>query len=156
MIYNQHINGLVTRCSSRKAKSAEPIGERALSMLGVRVLALHLAATKPKARSTNGFFAFCLTRQGALANNLHGLNPKNTAPITPVGKRRTALVWRLLKSKVQRWNKALLISEQTRHTHLVYFFKYMETDGLDLGLSTLGEPMPEEVRLRLAQLRGRN
>jgi hypothetical protein len=143
MMYNKNINGLVTRCSSRKAKSAEPIGERALSMLGVRVLALHLAATKPKARSTNGFFAFCLTRQGALANNLHGLNPKNTAPITPVGKRRTALVWRLLKSKVQRWNKALLISEQTRHTHLVYFFKYMETDGLDLGLSTLGEPMPK-------------
>ena len=96
-MYNKNINGLVTRCSSRKAKSAEPIGERALSMLGVRVLALHLAATKPKARSTNGFFAFCLTRQGALANGLHGLNPINTALISPVSKKRPALIERLVK-----------------------------------------------------------
>ena len=141
MIYTFNHQWIGNPLKFNTTKSAEPIGERALSKLKVRGVAPLYAATKPKARSTNGFFAFCLTRQGALANNLHGLNPKNTAPITPVGKRRTALVWRLLKSKVQRWNKALLISEQTRHTHLVYFFKYMETDGLDLGLSTLGELM---------------
>lgn len=41
---------------------------------------------------------FCvLDRQGALANGLHGLNPTNTAPISPVGKRRPALVKRLVK-----------------------------------------------------------
>ena len=91
----------------------------------------------------SGFFVTETAVRARQLNGLHGLNPRNTAPTTPVGKRRTALVWRLLKSKVQRWNKALLISEQTRHTHLVYFFKYMETDGLDLGLSTLGEPMPK-------------
>ena len=109
-------------------------------------LAVALAKSQDH-RASCGVFAFGdLDRQGALANGLHGLNPRNTAPTTPVGKRRTALVWRLLKSKVQRWNKALLISEQTRHTHLVYFFKYMETDGLDLGLSTLGEPMPKRNR----------
>jgi len=78
-------------------KSAEPIGERALSKLKVRGVAPLYAATKPKARSTNGFFAFCLTRQGALANGLHGLNPKNTALISPVSKKRPALIERLVK-----------------------------------------------------------
>jgi hypothetical protein len=117
------------------------VRQQARFLIRVNRLAVALAKSQDH-RASCGVFAFGdIDRQGALANNLHGLNPKNTAPITPVGKRRTALVWRLLKSKVQRWNKALLISEQTRHTHLVYFFKYMETDGLDLGLSTLGEPM---------------
>jgi len=55
------INGLVTRCSSVQ-RSAEPIGERASSKLKVRGTAPLYAATKPKARSTNGFFAFCRAR----------------------------------------------------------------------------------------------
>ena len=55
-------------------------------------------------RASCGVFAFGdLDRQGALANSLHGLNPRNTAPTTPVGKRRTALIERLLIPLVLRW-----------------------------------------------------
>jgi hypothetical protein len=81
----------------RGTQSAEPIGERASSKLKVSATTALYAATKPKARSTNGFFAFCLTRQGAIANGLHGLNPINTALISPVSKRRPALIERLVK-----------------------------------------------------------
>ena len=46
----------------------------------------------------------------------------NTAPITPVGKMRPALVWRLVKNMVHRWyHKAIFISEQTRQAHLGLF-----------------------------------
>jgi len=46
----------------------------------------------------HGVFAFGdSVRQGALANSLHGLNPRNTALISPVSKRRPALIERLVK-----------------------------------------------------------
>ena len=47
---------------------------------------------------------------------------ENTAPYTPEGKRRTALVERLLKHMVHRWNKAMCISESTRQAHLGLFW----------------------------------
>ena len=96
-MYNPKHQRIGNPLKSSTTKSAEPIGERALSKLKVRGTAPLYAATKPKARSTNGFFAFCLTRQGALANSLHGLNPRNTALISPVSKRRPALIERLVK-----------------------------------------------------------
>jgi hypothetical protein len=68
-----------------------------------------------------GVFCFLADRQGALANGLHGLNPRNTDnrihPLTC----RPALVKRLVKDWVQRWNKAQSISELTRQAHLVAF-----------------------------------
>ena len=49
-------------------------------------------------RASCGVFAFGdLDRQGALANSLHGLNPRNTALISPVSKKRPALIERLVK-----------------------------------------------------------
>lgn len=42
-------------------------------------------------------------RQGALADGLHGLNPRITAHSTPLCKMRTALIRRLLVPLVQRW-----------------------------------------------------
>jgi hypothetical protein len=47
---------------------------------------------------------FLLSSQGAndKANGLHGLNPRNTAPITPVGQRRPALIERLVKRLVSQ------------------------------------------------------
>ena len=66
-------------------------------------LAVALAKSQDH-RASCGVFAFGdLDRQGALANSLHGLNPRNTAPTTPVGKRRTALIERLLIPLVLRW-----------------------------------------------------
>jgi hypothetical protein len=50
---------------------------------------------------SNGFL---LSSQGAndKANGLHGLNPRNTAPITPVGQMRPALIERLVKRLVSQ------------------------------------------------------
>jgi len=60
-------------------------------------LAVALAKSQDH-RASCGVFAFGdLDRQGALANGLHGLNPKNTALISPVSKRRPALIERLVK-----------------------------------------------------------
>lgn len=56
------IQRLVTAVSSVKRKAVEPIGERASSKLRVPVTAAPNAATKPKARFPNGFFAFCRQR----------------------------------------------------------------------------------------------
>ena len=42
-------------------------------------------------------------RQGALADGLHGLNPRNTESSTPLAF-RTALIKRLLIPLVLRWN----------------------------------------------------
>jgi hypothetical protein len=66
---------------------------------------------------------FCVLadRQGALANGLHGLNPPNTDNRTHPLHCRPALVKRLVKDWVQRWNKARSISELTRQAHLVAF-----------------------------------
>jgi len=60
-------------------------------------------------------------RQGALANSLHGLNPKNTALSSPESKRRPALIERLVKDWVHGGNKAQSISESIRHAHLGLF-----------------------------------
>ena len=60
-------------------------------------LAVALAKSQDH-RASCGVFAFGdLDRQGALANSLHGLNPKNTALISPVSKKRPALIERLVK-----------------------------------------------------------
>ena len=60
-------------------------------------LAVALAKSQDH-RASCGVFAFGdLDRQGALANSLHGLNPRNTALISPVSKRRPALIERLVK-----------------------------------------------------------
>ena len=73
------------------------VRQQARFLIRVNRLAVALAKSQDH-RASCGVFAFGdLDRQGALANSLHGLNPKNTAPTTPVGKRRTALIERLLK-----------------------------------------------------------
>jgi len=53
----------------------------------------------------HGVFSFGADRQGALANSLHGLNPRNTDSRTHPLICRTALVERLLKNWVQRWKQ---------------------------------------------------
>ena len=65
-----------------------------------------------------GVFAFGPDRQGALANGLHGLNPRNTGNRTHPLDCRPALIERLVKDWVQRWNKARSISESIPHGHL--------------------------------------
>lgn len=57
-------------------------------------------------------------RQGALANGLHGLNPRNTGNRSHPLVCRPALIERLVKDWVQRWNKARSISESIPHGHL--------------------------------------
>ena len=60
-------------------------------------LAVALAKSQDH-RASCGVFAFGdIDRQGALANGLHGLNPRNTALISPVSKKRPALIERLVK-----------------------------------------------------------
>jgi hypothetical protein len=54
-------------------------------------------------RSSKRLFCFHDNRQGALADGLHGLNPRNTEPSTPLAY-RTALIRRLLIPLVLRWN----------------------------------------------------
>jgi hypothetical protein len=66
-------------------------------LISVNRLAVALAKSQDH-RASCGVFAFGdLDRQGALANSLHGLNPRNTALISPVSKRRPALIERLVK-----------------------------------------------------------
>jgi hypothetical protein len=62
----------------------------------------YIGGSHPKA-VVNGFFVFHDDRQGALADGLHGLNPRNTEPSTPL-ESRTALIRRLLIPLVLRWN----------------------------------------------------
>ena len=69
-------------------------------------------------RASCGVFAFGPDRQGALANGLHGLNPRNTGNRTHPLDCRPALIERLVKDWVQRWNKARSISESIPHGHL--------------------------------------
>jgi hypothetical protein len=52
-----------------------------------------------------GVFCFLADRQGALANGLHGLNPRNTDNRTHPLTCRSALVKRLIKHLVQRWKQ---------------------------------------------------
>jgi hypothetical protein len=72
-------------------------------------------------RASCGVFAFGPDRQGALADGLHGLNPRNTDTATHPAVCRPALIERLVKDWVQRWNKAQSISESIRQAHLVAF-----------------------------------
>ena len=58
-------------------------------------------------------------RQGAIADGLHGLNPRNTDNKRHPLVCRPALIERLVKDWVQRWNKARSISESIRQAHLV-------------------------------------
>jgi len=69
-------------------------------------------------RASCGVFAFGSDRQGALANGLHGLNPRNTGIAIHPAVCRPALIERLVKDWVQRWNKARSISESIPHGHL--------------------------------------
>ena len=80
-----------------------------------------LLAASPRPRSPKEFggFAFGPDRQGALADGLHGLNPRNTDNRTHPLHCRPALIERLVKDWVQRWNKAQSISESIRQAHLV-------------------------------------
>ena len=73
----------------------------------VQSLAAALAKSQDH-RASCGVFSFGLDRQGALADGLHGLNPRNTALFTPESKRRTALIERLLKQLVHRWKQGQL------------------------------------------------
>ena len=72
--------------------------------------------------SSKGLFRFHHNRQGALADGLHGLNPRITAHrYTPVQKATSV---DLATGKAQRTSvviKALCISEQIRHAHLGLF-----------------------------------
>lgn len=80
-----------------------------------------LAAAHAKSqdhRASCGVFAFGPDRQGALADGLHGLNPRNTGNRTHPLDCRLALIERLVKDWVQRWNKARSISESIPHGHL--------------------------------------
>ena len=66
-------------------------------LIRVNRLAVALAKSQDH-RASCGVFAFGdIDRQGALANGLHGLNPRNTALISPVSKKRPALIERLVK-----------------------------------------------------------
>lgn len=69
-------------------------------------------------RASCGVFAFGPDRQGALADGLHGLNPRNTGNRTHPLVCRPALIERLVKDWVQRWNEARSISESIPHGHL--------------------------------------
>ena len=70
-------------------------------------LAVALAKSQDH-RASCGVFSFGLDRQGALADGLHGLNPRNTALFTPESKRRPALIERLVKQLVHRWKQGQL------------------------------------------------
>lgn len=80
-----------------------------------------LLAASPRPRSPKVFGGFCFVRP---SDSRYVTEPEwagkseYTAPITPVGKRRTALIERLLKHKIHRWNKVLCISESIRQAHL--------------------------------------
>jgi hypothetical protein len=93
-----------------------PDNWRTFDLLQSSVVAL---AKSQDHRVIYGVFCFLADRQGALANGLHGLNPRNTDNRTHPLHCRSALVKRLIKHLVQRWNKAKCISELTRQAHLV-------------------------------------
>ena len=91
----------------------------------------------------SGFFCFSDNRQGALADGLHGLNPRNTAHrYTPVQKATSVGLATGKPQDTPGGNKVLWISEQTRHAHLgLFLFKTNEKPGEEWMLSTLGRTM---------------
>lgn len=72
-------------------------------------------------RASCGVFVFGLDRQGALADGLNGLNPRNTDTATHPAACRPALIERLVKHRIHGGNKVLCISESIRPAHLVAF-----------------------------------
>ena len=81
------------------------VRQQARFLIRVNRLAVALAKSQDH-RASCGVFAFGdIDRQGALANGLYGLNPRNTALISPVSKKRPALIERLVKDWVQRWKQ---------------------------------------------------
>jgi len=99
-VYNPSINGLVTRCSSLTTHLQTHWWAGFVKAKGFRLERAFMRQPSLKLVHQWVFCFFAPTRQGASANGLNGLNPRNTAPISPVGKRRTALVERLLKHLV--------------------------------------------------------
>ena len=85
-------------------------------------LAVALAKSQDH-RASCGVFVFGNDRvTRVMLLGLHGLTSQKTPhPFTPEGKRRTALVERLLKNLVHGGNKARFISESTRQAHLGLF-----------------------------------
>jgi len=67
-------------------------------------LAVALAKSQDH-RASCGVFAFGPDRQGALADGLHGLNPRNTDNKRHPLVCRPALIERLVKDWVQRWKQ---------------------------------------------------
>ena len=98
-------------------RSCRVVSDRDFSLLTNRFAAAH--AKSQDHRASCGVFSFGLDRQGALADGLHGLNPRNTDNRTHPLDCRPALIERLVKDWVQRWNKARSISESIRQAHLV-------------------------------------
>ena len=75
-------------------------------------------------------------RQGALADGLHGLNPRITAHSTPLCKMRTALIRRLLIPLVHRWYPSQCGKRTNPSSALGAFFvfntfKSLEREGRD-------------------------
>ena len=91
----------------------------------------------------SGFFVLHDDRQGALADGLHGLNPRNTAHrYTPVQKATSVGLATGMPQDTPGGNKVLWISEQTRHAHLgLFVFKTIEKPGEEWMLSTLERTM---------------
>ena len=69
----------------------------------------------------HGVFLFGSDRQGALADGLNGLNPRNTDTAIRPAACRPALIKRLVKHRIHGGNKVLCISELIRPAHLVAF-----------------------------------
>jgi hypothetical protein len=103
-------------CKPRRVLCGLVVRQASLLTLFNR-LAVALAKSQDH-RASCGVFAFGPDRQGALANGLHGLNPRNTGNRTHPLVCRPALIERLVKDWVQRWNKARSISESIPHGHL--------------------------------------
>jgi len=94
----------------------------------------------------SGFFRFAINnRQGALADGLHGLNPRNTDSRTHPLICRTALIERLLKHLVHGGNQGQLYKGINPSSALgAFMFNSNIKPGegrKDTGLSTLVRPM---------------
>ena len=102
-----------------------------------------LLAASPRPRSPKVFGGFCFVRP---SDSRYVTEPEwagkseYTAPITPVGKRRTALIERLLKHLVHRWKQGQLYKRINPSWALGGFCvsKTLERAGIP-SYSTLGE-----------------
>ena len=91
---------LITKTPQNFVWSCQTASELLISVIRLLLLS-------PRAKTTERFAGFFLLadRQGALANGLHGLNPRNTDNRTHPLACRSALVKRLIKHLVQRWKQ---------------------------------------------------